>query len=111
MTMNLGFGFDAEVNYRQERLRADFGRTHDTNKPHGWQRRWWQRRPAAAVAGHRTPTAVAAHRTTTVAGTQLAGADTVNAKTAEVVPVAMESLVVGGRASTASSPKDRAHAA
>ena len=95
MTMNLGLGLEAELNYRKERLRADFRRIHGTNKP-----RWWQRRPPAAVA---------AHRTTTVAGTQLA--DTVNAKTAEVVPVAMESVVVGGRAGTASSPKDRAHAA
>ena len=96
MTMNLGLGLEAELNYRQERLGADFRRIHGTNKP-----RWWQRRPPAAVA---------AHRTTTVAGTQPAGADTVNAKTT-VVPVAMESLVVGGRAGTASSPKDRAHAA
>lgn len=97
MTMNLGLGLEAELNYRKERLRADFRRIHGTNKP-----RWWQRRPPAAVA---------AHRTTTVASTQPAGADTVNAKTVEVVPVAMESPVVGGRAGTASSPKDRAHAA
>ena len=99
MTMNLGLGLEleAELNYRQERLRADFRRIHGTNKP-----RWWQRRPPAAVA---------AHRTTTVAGTQPAGADTVNAKTVEVVPVAMESLVVGSRAGTANSPKDRAQAA
>jgi hypothetical protein len=97
MTMNLGLGLEAELNYRKERLRADFRRSHGTNKP-----RWWQRRPPAAVG---------AHRTTTEVGTQPAGGDTVNAKTVAVVPVAMESLVVGSRAGTANSPKDRAHAA
>ena len=81
MTMNLGLGLEAELNYRQERLRADFRRIHGTNKP-----RWWQRR---------APAAVAAHRTTTVAGTQPAGADTVNAKTVEVVPVAMAIIGCG----------------
>ena len=99
MTMNLGFGFDAEVNYRQERLRADFGRTHDTNKPHGWQRRWWQRRPAAAVAGHRTPTAVAARH----------GAKAVTASAVEVAPVPVEAPA--GRSRAARSTDVRAHAA
>ena len=99
MTMNLGFGFDAEVNYRQERLRADFGRTHDTNKPHGWQRRWWQRRPAAAVAGHRTPTAVAARH----------GAKAVTPSPVEVAPVPVEAPA--GRSRTARSTDLRAHAA
>ena len=96
MTMNLGFGFDAEVNYRQERLRADFGRTHGTNKPHGWQRRWWQRRPAAAVAGHRTPTAVAARH----------GA---KASPVEVAPMPVEAPA--GRSRAARSTDVRAHAA
>jgi len=99
MTMNLGFGFDAEVHYRQERLRADFGRTHGTNKPHGWQRRWWQRRPAAAVAGHRTPTAVAAQH----------GAKAVTASTVEVAPVPVEAPA--GRSRAARSTDVRAHAA
>jgi len=109
MTMNLGFGFDAEVNYRQERLRADFGRTHGTNKPRGWQGRWWQgrwwqgrwwqRRPAAAVAGHRTPTAVAARH----------GAKAVTASTVEVAPVPVEAPA--GRSRAARSTDVRAHAA
>ena len=94
MTMNLGFGFDAEVNYRQERLRADFGRTHGTNKPP-----WWQRRPAAAVAGHRTPTAVAARH----------GAKAVTASTVEVAPVPVEAPA--GRSRAAHSTDVRAHAA
>ena len=99
MTMNLGFGFDAEVNYRQERLRADFGRTHGTNKPHGWQRRWWQRRQAAAVAGHRTPTAVAARH----------GAKAVTPSPVEVAPVPVEAPA--GRSRAAHSTDVRAHAA
>ena len=94
MTMSLGFGFDAEVNYRQERLRADFGRTHGTNKPRGWQRR-----PAAAVAGHRTPTAVAAQH----------GAKAVTASTVEVAPVPVEAPA--GRSRAARSTDVRAHAA
>ena len=96
MTMNLGFGFDAEVNYRQERLRADFGRTHGTNKP-----RWWQRRPAAAVAGHRTPTAVADQH----------GAKAVTASTVEVAPVPVPVQAPAVRSRAARSTDVRAHAA
>ncbi len=94
MTMNSGLGFDAEVNYRQERLRADFGRTHGTNKP-----RWWERRPAAGVAGHKAPTAVAVQH----------GAKAVTASTVEVAPVPVDAPAVRGRA--VRSIDVRAHAA
>jgi len=53
MTNTLGFGFDGELDYRQERVRADFRRTDGSRRP-----RWWQRRPATAVLEHRTPTPV-----------------------------------------------------
>lgn len=99
MTMNSGFGFDAEVNYRQERLRADFGRTHGTNKPRGGQRRWWQRRPAAGVAGHKAPTAAAVQQ----------GAKAVTVGTVEVAPVPVDAPAVRSRA--ARSIDVRAHAA
>ncbi|HYN72815.1 MAG TPA: hypothetical protein VES60_09965 [Nakamurella sp.] len=88
MTNNLGFGFDAELDYRQERLRADFRRAHGSTRP-----RRWQRTPAAAVAAQRTPAAaVAAHSD---------NAGTVNAGTVEVAPVS-------GRPSWAAAPAPRA---
>ena len=96
MTMNVGFGFDAELNYRQERLRADFRRTHTANRL-----RWWQRRPAAAVAAHRTGATV---------GIQ-PGAGTVTATTVGVAPDAMEPVIVRSRPGATNSTDVRAHAA
>jgi hypothetical protein len=117
MTNALGFGFDAELDYRQERLRADFRRTRGSNRP-----RWWQRTPAEAVAAHRTPAeavatprtpaeAVAAHRTPAAVRTRHSvNAPAVNGGTVEVAPVSVKALV-GSRAGTANSADDRAHAA
>ena len=87
MTNSLGFGFDAELDYRQERLRADFRRTHGSNRP-----RWWQRTPAAAVAAQRTPAAAEAAQWTPAAA-EAAHSDyagTVNAGTVEVAPVSVK---------------------
>ena len=50
MTNTLGFGFDAELDYRRERLRADFRHSHGSDR-----RRWWQRRRADRVAELSTP--------------------------------------------------------
>src|SRR5664279_3998688 len=50
MTSILGFGFDAELDYRRERLRADFRRVHGSDR-----RRWWQRRRTDRVAELSTP--------------------------------------------------------
>ena len=102
MTMNWGFGSDAELNYRHERLREDFRPTHGTDKPRGWQLRWWQRRPAAAsAAGHRTRTAVGIQH----------GAKTVTTSTAKVAAVAVQPSAVRGRTVAAGSTDGRAHAA
>ena len=107
MTNTLGFGFDAELDYRQERIRADFRRTRGSNRP-----RWWQRTPAEAVAAHRTPAeAVAAPRTPVAVRTRHSvNAPAVNGGTVEVAPVSVKALV-GSRAGTANSADDRAHAA
>jgi len=78
MTMNIGFGFDAELKYRQERLRADFRRAHGTNRP-----RWWRRRPAAAAVAHRTTTPVL----TPVRTLRATDAGAVTTNTVDVVPV------------------------
>jgi hypothetical protein len=96
MTMNLGLGLEAELNYRQERLRADFRRGHSANKY-----RWWRRRPAAAVAGHRTPTATGVQH----------GAKAVPAGAADVAPAPVQTLAVRSRTGAAGSTADRAHAA
>lgn len=85
--MNIGFGFDAELNYRQERLRADFRRAHRTNRP-----RLWRRRAGAVVVAHRTPTTVL----TPVRTLRATDAGAVTTNTVDVVPV---------------SPGHRAHAA
>jgi len=81
MTNTLGFGFDAELDYRRERLRADFRRSHGSDR-----RRWWQRRRADRVAELSTPITTRSIHGVNTTGVSARGVTTMGAADDHVHP-------------------------
>jgi len=112
MTSILGFGFDAELDYRRERLRADFRRVHGSDR-----RRWWQRRRTDRVAELSTPI-----RTRSIHGVDAMGvtADSgvtnsgvtnsgVTDSSVTVARSSVHAVVAGSRSTTTSAADDHVH--
>ena len=112
MTSILGFGFDAELDYRRERLRADFRRVHGSDR-----RRWWQRRRTDRVAELSTPI-----RTRSIHGVDAMGvtADSgvtnsgvtdsgVTDSSVTVARSSVDAVVAGSRSTTTSAADDHVH--
>ena len=107
MTSILGFGFDAELDYRRERLRADFRRVHGSDR-----RRWWQRRRTDRVAELSTPI-----RTRSIHGVDAMGvtADSgvtnsgVTDSSVTVARSSVDAVVTGSRSTTTSAADDHVH--
>jgi len=117
MTSILGFGFDAELDYRRERLRADFRRVHGSDR-----RRWWQRRRTDRVAELSTPI-----RTRSIHGVDAMGVITnsgvtnsgvtdsgvtdssVTDSSVTVARSSVHAVVAGSRSTTTSAADDHVH--
>ena len=107
MTSILGFGFDAELDYRRERLRADFRRVHGSDR-----RRWWQRRRTDRVAELSAPI-----RTRSIHGVDAMGvtADSgvtnsgVTDSSVTVARSSVDAVVTGSRSTTTSAADDHVH--